>query len=145
MRYLDSTKEPDTLLNTIDEVGIFKMGNAKSVVLKSLGANNLTDYLFANSSNPTEYQGYDIRKLNQADFLTQQLDPIVQNFEGNFYVILENYFVFAEEQEALKTVVANKTSGTTFDSSPSYLNAREFLPLESSLFLHPKRVVFQIF
>ncbi|NKI31853.1 ribonuclease HII [Croceivirga thetidis] len=137
--YLDISKEQDTLLNTIDEIGIFTIANETTVALKSFGPNNLTEFLLNNSDKVSDYQGYDIRSLNQKDFLTNQLSPLVTGFSSNFYTLIENNFIFSENEELLKNVVANKNSGTTFSTSPGYLNAREFLPFESSLFFTSKK------
>lgn len=138
-QYLDVVREPDTLLNTIEEIGVLISGEKKSVVLKSYGPSNLADHLLTKSSKSEDYQGYEILKLNEVDFLTKQLNPLVKKFSSNFWTIIENYFIISEDQETLKTLIANKNSGTTLNISENYLAMRELLPNESSIFFVSKK------
>lgn len=136
--FLDLGTETDTLLNTIDEIGIMSISDSKSVAIKSFGPSNLTQFLIDNSSNSTDYQGYEIRRFNLENFLKDQFRPIIKEFQANFYSVIDNNFIFSENQESLKTIIANKNSGTTFDKTQSYVQAKEFLPNESSIFFVSK-------
>ena len=133
-KYLDVLKEPDTLLNTIEEVGILLDGDHKTVVLNSYGPSNLTDHLIKISTASDEYQGHEIRKMGSPDFLVAHLNPLLKTFQARYWTILENHFAFSEQEDTLKNLIANKNSGTTFNNSESYRSAREILPNESSLF-----------
>ena len=118
--YLDVVQEPDTLLQTIDEIGVFTLDKSKAVALKSFGPSNLTDYLIGHSNIGDSYQGYQLYTFSKPDFLNKQLAPVITSFKTNHWSVLDNYFVFAENLNTLQTIIANKNNNTTFNKNAAY-------------------------
>ncbi|WP_394974932.1 ribonuclease HII [uncultured Croceitalea sp.] len=132
-KYLDRVQQTDTLFSTIEEIGIIYLNKEKAVVLNSFGTDNLTKFINQFSSGGSSYQGIEIIALNDKDFISKGFNPLVKNFESNFYSVLENTFVFASKKETLQNIIANSKSGTTFNKTEIYTTAKLALANESSL------------
>jgi hypothetical protein len=132
-KFLDRVQQTDTLFNTIEEVGLVYLNKEKAVVLNSFGTDNLTESLNAFSSGESSYQGVEIIALSNKDFISDGFNPLIKNFESNFYSVLENTFVFASTKEILQSIIANSKSGTTFDKTEVYTTSKQALANESSL------------
>ena len=131
-KYLDKLQKKDSLFNTIEEVGIFYLNKQKAVSLSSFGADNLINSLDKLSSNSSSYQGVEIKTLNSKDLISKSFDPLVKDFTSNFYIVLENTFIFASNKEILQNVIANTKSATTFNKTALYNSAKSNLANESS-------------
>lgn len=132
-KYLDKTQQIDTLFNTIEEVGVIHLNKEKAVVLSSFGADNLIKSINKNSIGSSSYQGIEIIALSSKDFISSAFEPLIKNFESNFYTILGDTFVFASKKEILQSIIANFKSGTTFNKTEVYTTAKSALANESSL------------
>ena len=132
-KYLDKTQQIDTLFNTIEEVGVIHLNKEKAVVLNSFGADNLVESINKFSIGSSSYQTTEIIALNNKNFISSTFEPLIKNFESNFYTILEDTFVFASKKEILQSIIANFKSGTTFNKTETYTSAKSALANESSL------------
>ncbi|WP_350293808.1 ribonuclease HII [uncultured Croceitalea sp.] len=132
-KYLDRAQKIDTLFNTIEEVGIIYLNKEKAIVLNSFGAANLTEAINQFSIGSSSYQGIEIFALNNKDFISSAFNPLIKDFESNFYILLEDTFIFATKKETLQSIIANSKSGTTFNKTEVYNSAKSSLANESSL------------
>jgi len=132
-KYLDKTQQIDTLFNTIEEIGIIHLNKEKAVVLNSYGAASLIESINKFSIGSSSYQATEIISLNNKKFISSTFDPLIKNFESNFYTILGDIFVFASKKETLQSIIANFKSGTTFNKTEVYTAAKSALANESSL------------
>jgi hypothetical protein len=132
-KYLDRVQQTDTLFNTIEEVSLIYLNKEKAVILNSFGTDNLTESINEFNSGESSYQGVEIVALNNKDFIAKGFNPLIKNFESNFYSVLENTFVFASKKETLQNIIANSKSGTTFNKTEVYTTAKQSLANESSL------------
>ncbi|PRX56017.1 ribonuclease HII [Flagellimonas meridianipacifica] len=131
--FLDRVKAKDTLFNTIEEVGIINMNQNKVVFLNSFGGEGLSDFLSNSKKSSSNYQGSDINGLQDKNLVTSTFDPLVNDFESNYYTVLENTFVFSEKIEPLQTVISNYRNKSTFSESTTYNSAMENFANESSM------------
>ena len=131
--YLDRVKPVDSLFNTVEEVGLIYINDQKVVLLNSFGTESLSDFLDSNKTGTETYQGSEVAQLGNKDFLTESFNPLVNDFESNFYTILENSFVFSENKEALQTIINNYRNTSSFANSPVYQNSKLLLANESSM------------
>lgn len=131
--YLDRLSKNDTIFNTVEEVGVVYLNNEKSIVLNSFGTNNLLDYLNSKSNGSSEYQGSEIMSLTDQKLLSKAFQPLIKEFKSNYFTVLENAFVFSENQETLQTLISNQRNKATFDQSAVYKNAMKGLASESNI------------
>ncbi len=132
-RYLDKSVVMDTLFNTVEEIGYIYLNSNKAIVLNTLGSESISNFLDGIKLNSTQYQGNEIINLSETQFLKTYFNPLIQDFDANFYTILENAFVFANTVETLQMIISNYKSGTTFDKTPVYDTAMELLADESNV------------
>ena len=118
--YLKRTTAIDSLFNAVEEIGLVYLGAERAVVLNTYGSEDMAGFLAGIGKGAYDYQGNTIAALAENDFLNDAFEPIIANFEANHFTILENAFVFGQNQEILKTIIENFKKGTTFDKSPTY-------------------------
>ena len=95
--YLDRATSKDTLFTTIEEIGIAQINQQKAVVLNSFGAEALLEKLQPFTTTTTTYQNKEIYELATSDLLERNLKPLITEFPSNYYTIIANSFVFAEQ------------------------------------------------
>lgn len=131
--YLDRVKPIDTLFNTVEEVGVIYLNNKKVALLNSFGTESLSEFLNADKTSSSTYQGSEILVLKRKDLLSEGFTPLLKGFTANFCTILENTFVFSENKESLQTVISNYRNVTSFSNAPIYTTAKAPLANESSI------------
>lgn len=132
---LDEPIEKDTLFNEVEEIGLILHNTGKAIILNTFNANAIFEYLETKKNSGTEYQGSEIISISDETLLTGAFKPLITNFEANFYTLLENTLVFAENIPMLQTIISNFKSGATFDKTPTYKSGTESLASESSMLL----------
>ncbi|MRX62536.1 ribonuclease HII [Maribacter luteus] len=132
-RYLKLDTPKDSLLNTVEEIGIILKNNEKAVLLNTYGSERLSDYLSNIKSSEAEYQGTQLIKLDSPDFLVSYLNPIVNDFDANYCTIIENAFVFGENKAILQDIIQSYKTGSTFEKTDVYASAKDALANESSI------------
>lgn len=131
--YLDRVKPVDSLFVTVEEVGLVYCNDQKVILLHSYGAENLSDYLHTNPPSTVSYRGKEIIQLQNKKLVEDGFKPLVQNFESNFCVILENTFAFAESKEPLQTLISTYGTTSLFHNAPVYQTATRPLANASSV------------
>ena len=132
-KYLNRNTLLDSLFNTVEEIGTMYLKKDKVVLLNTFGADNISQYLDNLKTTAIDYQGNEIISLSNNDFLNALFNPLVQKFEANHYIILENTFVFGSNTDVLQTVIRNHKNGTTFNTNAVFKTAEAVLADESSL------------
>jgi len=131
-KYLNISSPIDSLLSTIEEIGIAELNQKQIVFLKTFGTVTISDYLSTISSNSIEYQGSEILNLQNTSFLSDYLDPIVTNFMPSHASIIENTFVFSNDEATLKKVINSHKNGNVLEKTMLYKNAQDITTEESS-------------
>lgn len=131
--YLDLAKPKDTLLTTVEEIGIVYLNEEKAVVLNSYGAETLMEKLSQYKTEVLEYQGNEIVGLSNPRLLQENLNPLITSFNNNFYTVLGNSFVFAEEKEVLQNFISNAKNQTTFEKTSTYTSSKNVMAGEASM------------
>lgn len=132
-RYLDRSVVIDTTFKAVEEIGFVYLNNEKAVILHTYGSENILNYLDKLEKASEEYQGNEIVGLSKSDFLNHYFNPLIQDFEANYYTIIENAFVFSPTPETLKTFIGNFKNVSTFEKTSVYKTAKEQLADESSM------------
>ncbi len=133
-RFLDRTTPINADLQSIEEIGVAFLNNEKAVAIRLFEDTTFMEVLKEHHQGTTTYQGSEIWQLDNTNLLSEFLDPLVKNFESNFYTVFENTFVFASSQNTLQTIIGNLRSGFTYDSGAVYTAAKAQLGNESSMY-----------
>jgi hypothetical protein len=132
-KYLDRSIVIDTTFRAVEEIGFVYLNKEKAVILHTYGSENILNYLDKLQKSSEEYQGNEIVGLSKSDFLNDYFNPLIQDFESNYYTIIENAFVFSPNTETLKTFIGNFKNVSTFEKTSVYKTAKEQLADESSM------------
>ncbi|MGB5822264.1 MAG: ribonuclease HII [Saonia sp.] len=132
-KYLDRITVMDTIFNTVEEVGLVYINAKKAVVLNTYGSENIDRFLNGLKKNAVDYQGTEIVALGSGDFLNVIFNPIIKNFEANYYTILENAFIFGKDPQILQTIISNHKNESTYNKTSIYKTAKEVLADESNI------------
>lgn len=132
-KYLDRSIVIDTTFKAVEEIGFVYLNHEKAAILHTYGSENILNYLDTLKKASEEYQGNEIVRLSKSDFLNHYFNPLVRDFEANYYTIIENAFVFSPTPETLKTFIGNFKNASTFEKTSVYKTAKEQLADESSM------------
>ncbi len=132
-QYLQLDSPKDSLLNTVEEIGIIYQDGGKTIILNTYGSEKLSEYIGSIKKSETEYQGNQILELNQPEFLNLYLNPLIANYKANFCTILENAFIFAENKKAIESIINSNKNGSTFEKTDVFASAKDALADESSI------------
>lgn len=133
--YPDGGSRSDSLFHPVEEVGMIDDASGKTVLLNSFGSESILEFLSSRSSGNFEYQDRTVYSLEDGAFLSANFQPLIGNFDARFYTILENAFIFSEEQEALEKLIDHYSIEATFDKAPVYKTASSALADEANIFM----------
>jgi len=123
----------DSIFNSTEEIGQVYLGEDKAVLIKMFNSENLIHFLETQRIAVSDYQGNTVSTLKETDFLETNFFPVVQNFEANYFTLLEDVLVFGEKETILHAFIRNFSNRTVFETTPLFLTAKEVLAQESSL------------
>ncbi len=129
----DIPNDLDDVLSGVSEVGVIFMEKENALVLTSLDAEtankSLTGKIINTYRNTTVYQ-YD-----NASSFTQILNPLVKDFEGNYYFVYNEFIVFGSSVNILRDIVANILNQTLLYQQDYYKNTVKDLSDASSILI----------
>ena len=131
---IDSTLN-DYWLHSINEIGEVYLDNSSVIIAKSLDATTTTDGLLEHQDITSTFREINILKFDAPQFFNTLFSPLISNTELNFYVIIDNYFVFANSESDLQTIISNYQNGATLNKNQALLNSYSNISDESSLLL----------
>jgi hypothetical protein len=142
LRAFPAAAEMENILNTTEEVGIIYQGANKGVLLNTYGASGLSEFLNMNRQTVYEYQGKEIGTLAAHPFLEEAFPALISNFKCTHYTIMDNAFLFSEDKAFMESMVRQINSGSTFDTSATYLTVKSDLAEESTVLFVAKNQYF---
>ncbi|MEN1786299.1 MAG: ribonuclease HII, partial [Bacteroidota bacterium] len=131
--YIDSWTALDEKLDNIEEVGIVMVNGKKVVFLHVLQNETFSEALEALKLTQSEYQGSELSKLSEPKFVEDLFPALLEDFDANFHVLIDNTHVFAAEKTLLHTVLTNKKRESTFEKGAVFTALAPKLSNESSL------------
>ncbi|MBO6631740.1 MAG: ribonuclease HII [Psychroserpens sp.] len=132
---LDSmTNNCSAVFQTINEIAKVTFDEQSSVIFKSIDP-IATKELIDINANAVEFRGFSIYAL---DFTTLSncIYPLITQIELNHLTILDNYFVFAQNQSVLETYISNYLNGSVLGESDHFSNMMTNMSDESSLLVY---------
>tara|TARA_R110002074_G_scaffold104764_1_gene226253 strand:+ start:3197 stop:5653 length:2457 start_codon:yes stop_codon:yes gene_type:complete len=123
----------DSLLNTVEEIGLTEIGSEKILLLRTYGTATLLDYINDEKVSTEEYSGNEIWELNPNNEIFKPLEPLIGKSAFLYSSIIENTILFAETKNGIKSLLSKYKTGDTFDKTSLYKTAENKLTSASSI------------
>ena len=127
------TSSLDSLLNTVEEIGLAEIEDEKILLLKTYGTATLLDYLNEDKVNTDEFGGNEIWELNSKNEIFETIEPLIGVSKYNFLSLIENTLVFSKTKNTLEQLLTKYKTGDTFDKTNLFRNAENKLTSSSSM------------
>jgi hypothetical protein len=131
--FFNSPYSINTQLQSVEEVGVIFQNNSKAVVLSTFDSEAVQKYLDETASQRRPYQGHDIVRLSNNDFIVSSFSPLIDNFKANYYTLLDNKYLFSEKEALLESLIGNYNNGNVFSTGVLYRSVEEGLTAEASI------------
>lgn len=125
----------DFWLHSINEIGEVYLNESSVIVAKSLDATTTKDGLLEHQEVSSTFREINILQFNSPQFFNTIFSPLLSNIEQNFYVNIDDYFVFANSESDLQSIISNYQNGSTLGKNQAFLNGLSNISDESSLLL----------
>jgi hypothetical protein len=128
----------DSLPNVLSlstEISEFKINNQNALAIHALDSDMLEQTLISDTSIET-YKDIPIYSFQNPDLFTKKLSPFITFKNANYFFIFENFAVFSNTIETLKTVITEKLIDHTLSNSEAFKNLTEDLADDSSYFIY---------
>ena len=129
---IDSTLHFE-LLETLKEVGVIYLNKSKVLALKSIDALSTKDILNSEENKVASFRNIDIFSFNESAYFEDIFSPILSFSNTSKYINIDDYFVFSDEEEELKTIITNFQNGNTLNIDANFVSLQESLSDEASL------------
>ena len=124
----------NNLLNFTNEAGVIFLQGDMAIGF------NTTDSQLAKESLPdpeellTEYRGVSIYSISENSPI-KFLEPLIDVEGIKVYAFLDNFLVYAKNQEALEVIISNYQNNTTYSKQQSFIDLQSDLAESSSLLM----------
>ena len=132
-KYLDSPYSINTPFTTVEEIGIIYRNQSRSVVISTYSAEGIQTFLDNLSRDRKDYQGLEIITLSKTDFLNEAFTPVLENFKASYYTVLDNTYVFSENESVLQNLISNYNNKSNFEGSSTFESANDLLTNEATI------------
>jgi hypothetical protein len=131
---IDSTLN-DSWLQSITEIGDIYINNSSVLGVKSLDAATTKDGLLEHQEVISTFREVDILKFTTPKFFNTIFSPILSTADCNFYINIDEFFVFANSEPELQNIIASYQNGATLNKNQLLKNNISSMSDESSLLL----------
>lgn len=129
----DSIAHLTPLFDNIMEVGLIYEANNRAVVLNSLDIIATKEVLLGELNTLETFRETEIFNFSQPDLFSKTFAPLITFDNAKKYCVLDNFFVFADDLELLRSIITNYHNKTTISEQSSFLDIKERLNNASSL------------
>lgn len=119
-----------TFLNFTNEIALID----EAVILHSLDTNLILESIEAKSSAET-FREIEIYEFGDVDFFKSRLKPFISFSETKYFSIYENFIVFSNSIDRIKTILTNALNNNTLANSEAFTSISENLSDEASMFI----------
>ena len=127
----DIPNQLDEVFAGISEIGLIFLEKEKVLVLNAIDGTSTAEEL--NGEKADTYRNISIFRYSDAAIFSQVLHPLVQDFEGKFYFVKDDFVVFGSSMSALRDIIANVLNQTLLDQQGYYSSAVNGLSNEASI------------
>lgn len=125
-----TTVASKTFLNFTDEIA--KLDDA--LVLHSLDPNLILEAI-EDKSHLESFRAIDIFEFGNPDFFKSNLKPIISFENAKYFSVFENFIVFTNSTDTLKSILTEALNNNTLANSDAFKNINDGLSDEASLFI----------
>ncbi len=129
-----NSKTPDsskTFLNFTNEIAL----TDNTLILHSLDANLIVETIEEKSITET-YREIDIYEFGNPDFFKSRLEPIMSYETANYFFKYEDFVVFSDSIETLKSTLSDALNNNTIANSDAFKNISPNLSDDASIFIY---------
>ena len=123
----------DSLLSTVEEIGVAEYNNEHVLFLRTYGTATLLDYINEEKISTEEFSSNEIWGLKPNIELFDPLTPLIGEHSFEFASIVENTFLFTKSKSTLEAVITKIKTGDTFNKTTLFKNAENKLTSSSSI------------
>ncbi|WP_396633475.1 ribonuclease HII [Maribacter sp. R86514] len=128
-----ATTNLDSLLNTVEEIGITKYDNESILFLRTYGTATLLDYINEEKISTEEFSSNEIWGLKSDIEIFDPLTPLIGEQSFEYASIIENTFLFSKSQSTLESVITKIKTEDTFNNTSLFKNAENKLTSSASV------------
>ncbi|RXJ44578.1 ribonuclease HII [Gelidibacter gilvus] len=122
----------ESLFESILEAGVIYKNDQQAVVLNSIDATNMNTFFGAQNSIDT-YRDISIYTFDKPEFFSDLFSPLITYTKATKFINIEDFFVFSDDMELLKEVIASYQNNATLSTSHAFEDMMDDLSDESSL------------
>jgi len=123
------------VFNNSIEFGIFQSELNQAVVLKSIDA-SLTQEALESQEVVDTFRDVSIYTYNHPDIFQYIVSPLIHYQSASYYMVLDDFFVFSDSMDFLKSIISNYQNKTTLSESSYFKNMMSDLSDTSSIFIY---------
>ena len=132
---ITKTITADSLLQTVEEIGLAVVENDSLALLRTYGTATLLDFMNLEKVGTTEFEEYEIWELKANSKILEPIKQLIGPSGYTYTCIIENTFLFARDREFLQKVLSSYKSGDVYNKTDLLRNAASELPASSTLLI----------
>jgi len=121
-----------TIFDNSIEIGIIKKANQQAIILRLIDA-EITEESFSVSNHIETFREVAIKSFSNPDVFSNSFSPLITFTKASNYFRLNDFLVFSDDIDFLKTIISNYLNNNTLNKSDAYLNIKQHISDESSL------------
>ncbi|MGJ8547834.1 ribonuclease HII [Winogradskyella wichelsiae] len=120
-----------TFLNFTNEIALID----NAIILHTLDPNLLVESI-EGKSNTESFRDIDIFEFEDSNFFKAILKPFISFENANYFSIFENFIVFSDTTDNLKSILTDALNNNTLANSDAFISINDNLSDEASLFIY---------
>ena len=124
-----------TIFDNSIEIGLIELNNQKAVILNSIDA-SLTQETLDYQDIFETYRDIPIYIYGKPEIFVKTFSPLINFDSATEYVVLDDFFVFSDSTEFLKTIISSYQNKNTLYESNIFKNLMQDLSDASSIFIY---------
>ncbi|WP_034061731.1 ribonuclease HII [Lacinutrix jangbogonensis] len=122
-----------TLFDNVIEIGSIFIGENQAIVLSSIDVISTKDNLLGEHNEVGTFRQIPIYDFSKPELFETVFYPLINYSETKYYCVIDQFFVFARNIEALENIIVNYQNKTTLSSRDYYRNITKDLSSASSI------------
>ncbi len=123
----------EDIVRSFDEVGTIQLDGGVVIVGHTADATMTEEALAAHKEEETRYRQVPIYRFKDQTVFTKTYEFLLETPSVQRYCMLDDFYVFADTQEQLETIIANYQNNAILTASTVYKNTKSQLSDASSL------------
>lgn len=122
------------IFDNISEFGVINQSDSEAIIMRSIDVNSTIE---ATGFKPSDesYRDIEIFNFDNSKLFHQNLYPLISSQSAAHFVILDDFLVFSNSVEFLKSIISSYQNNFNLYESDAYQSLMKQMNNESSLFL----------